>query len=171
VRYRTAKGAQLRLDASEWIALLIQHIPNPGDHTHHYFGYYSNAARGKRLKVVTAPDSFAGGTADPDSDTENFRRECRRTWARRIQKAYSVDPLLGLDCGGRFRVIAFIDAPETLRKILRHLHLWDLPARSPPVPWLRRKIEALLPDRSEDPDLESSWVDDDSHGSDSVRAD
>jgi len=177
VRYRTAKGAQLCLDALEWIALVIQHIPNRGDHTHHYFGYYSNAARGKRQKLVTAPDSSAAGakqqlaTADADSDTEDFRRQCRSAWARLILRVYEVDPLVCPDCGGRFRVIAFIDAPETIRRILRHLHLWDLPARPPPVPWLRRKIEALVPDRSEDPDREPSSLDDDSHGSNPIWAD
>jgi len=46
VHYRTAKGAQLSLDALEWIALVTQHVPDPGEHTRHYFGWYSNAARG-----------------------------------------------------------------------------------------------------------------------------
>jgi hypothetical protein len=33
VHYQTAKGAQLSLDALEWIALVTQHVPDPGEHT------------------------------------------------------------------------------------------------------------------------------------------
>jgi hypothetical protein len=112
VHYQTAKGARLNLDALEWIALVTQHVPEPGEHTRHYFGHYSNAARGKRRQRA-AQDSAAHPPADSgDSETEDFRRECRRTWARLIQKVYEVDPLLCPDCGGRLEVIAFINAPS-----------------------------------------------------------
>jgi hypothetical protein len=30
------------------------------------------------------------------------------------------------------RIISFIEEPEIIEKILRHLKLWDLPARPPP---------------------------------------
>ena len=146
VHYQTAKGAQLSLDALEWIALVTQHVPDPGEHTRHYFGHYSNAARGKRRRLAaggathTATELPAGG-ADPE--TEDFRRECRRTWARLIQKVYEVDPLVCPDCGGRLEVVAFIDAPQTIRKILQHLQLRVLPARPPPAPLLQGKIDAL----------------------------
>jgi len=30
------------------------------------------------------------------------------------------------------RIISFIEDPEIIEKILRHLKLWDLPARPPP---------------------------------------
>jgi hypothetical protein len=35
-------------------------------------------------------------------------------------------------CGGRLRILGFIDNPSVIEKILRHLKLWDLPDRSPP---------------------------------------
>ncbi|RPI26209.1 MAG: hypothetical protein EHM61_12350 [Acidobacteria bacterium] len=94
VHYRTAKGAQLSLDALEWIALVTQHVPDPGEHTRHYFGYYSNAARGKRRQVAggAGADPAAGRTDCPndDSPSVDFRRECRRSWARLFQKVYEV---------------------------------------------------------------------------------
>jgi hypothetical protein len=85
------------LDALQWIALVTQHAPDPGEHTRHYFGYYSNAARGKRRKTVGADagqaardgaDPAAGGAdgRGHDSQSRDFRRECRRAWARLIQK-------------------------------------------------------------------------------------
>jgi hypothetical protein len=92
VHYRTAKGAQLSLDTLEWIALVTQHVPDPGEHTRHYFGWYSNVARGKGRQLVaggatvTATPLTAGESSlSDDFDTEDFRRECRRSWPRLIQ--------------------------------------------------------------------------------------
>jgi len=49
-----------------------------------------------------------------------------------IRKVWAADPLACPNCGGRLRVISFIEDPEIIEKILRHLKLWDLPARPPP---------------------------------------
>jgi len=35
-------------------------------------------------------------------------------------------------CGGRLRIISFIEDAAIIEKILRHLKLWDPPARPPP---------------------------------------
>jgi hypothetical protein len=62
-----------------------------------------------------------------------------------IRKVWAADPLACPKCGGRLRIISFIEDPEIIEKILRHLKLWDLPARPPllltlcvdllPTPW------------------------------------
>ena len=49
-----------------------------------------------------------------------------------IRKVWAADPLACPNCGGRLRIISFIEDPEIIEKILRHLKLWDLPARPPP---------------------------------------
>jgi len=36
--------------ALEWLAAMCSHIPNRGEQMVRYYGYYSNASRGKRLK-------------------------------------------------------------------------------------------------------------------------
>ena len=42
----------------EFIARVVQHIPDPSQQMIRYFGIYSNAARGKRkrLKTLGAPE-------------------------------------------------------------------------------------------------------------------
>jgi len=57
----------------------------------------------------------------------------KRVWARRINQAYEVDPLACLRCGGSLRILAFIDQPQIVAKILIHLALWPASAHSPPV--------------------------------------
>jgi hypothetical protein len=43
-----------------------------------------------------------------------------------------VDPHACPRCGGRLGIIAFIEDPAVIEKILRHLKLWNPPTRPPP---------------------------------------
>jgi hypothetical protein len=60
----------------------------------------------------------------------------KRAWARLIKQVYEVDPLLCPRCAGPMRIIAFIEQPEVIAKILTHLGLWPACAHSPPAPAL-----------------------------------
>ena len=57
----------------------------------------------------------------------------RSAWARLIRKVYEADPLECPKCHGPMRIIALIDAPPVVRRILEHLALWqpDASERSP----------------------------------------
>jgi len=57
----------------------------------------------------------------------------RRNWARLIQKIYEVDPLICPKCAGEMRVIAFIEDPDVIQQILKHLGLWDVKRKPRPV--------------------------------------
>ena len=57
----------------------------------------------------------------------------KRAWARLITQVSEVDPLVCPHCGGAMRILAFIEQPEVIAKILTHLGLWPAPAHSPPV--------------------------------------
>jgi hypothetical protein len=54
-------------------------------------------------------------------------------WAGMICKVYEVDPLLYPTCGGRMRIIAFIEEPKTIDRIIGHLDL-TFEAERPPSP-------------------------------------
>jgi len=49
-----------------------------------------------------------------------------------IRKVYEVDPLLCPACGGRMRVISFIEEPKTIDSIIHHLELSYEAERPPP---------------------------------------
>ena len=49
VRYRTAKGVARSMDALDWIAQVVSHIPDPGAQMVRYYGWYSNASAAGRL--------------------------------------------------------------------------------------------------------------------------
>jgi len=96
----------------------------------------------------------AAGCSDPAPET----RECREpadaaerpgptgggkprywTWANLMRRAFDLDVLACPRCGGRMSLIATIDDPRVIRKILGHLGLatevpQPRPSRSPPAP-------------------------------------
>jgi hypothetical protein len=49
----------------------------------------------------------------------------RRNWARLIQKIYQIDPLLCPKCQGAMKIISFIEDDALIKKILKHLGLWQ----------------------------------------------
>jgi len=99
---------------------------NPDKIGMRYYGFYSNVSRGKRK--MQDQDDLIPSILEPDgSSTEN-----RRNWSRLIQKIYETDPLTCARCGGTMGIISFIEDPEIVKKILKHLGLWDLKARPPP---------------------------------------
>jgi len=130
VQYRSKDGKEHKsYDALEWLAAMGTHVPARGQQSVRYYGFLSNAARGRRRKEQ------AGEVVLPivlESDLPSVGYGKNAAWARLIQKVYEVDPLACPQCGAPMRVIAFINDPEVIRKILEHLGLWLTNAR--PVP-------------------------------------
>jgi hypothetical protein len=60
-------------------------------------------------------------------------RAVKQAWARLIKQVYEADPLLCPRCGGAMRIIAFIEQPAVIEKILTHLGLWPARAHNPPA--------------------------------------
>ena len=74
----------------------------------------------------------SAGLGDP-SFNEFPASTGKRAWARLIEQVYEADPLMCPRCSGTMRIIAFIEQPEVIEKILTHLGLWPAPAHSPPL--------------------------------------
>jgi hypothetical protein len=91
-----------------------------------YYGYYSNVSRGKRQKENQ--DNLIPYILEPDGSSKEYRKN----WARLIQKIYEVEPLTCPKCSGKMKVISVIEDEDVIKKILKHLGLWDQKARPPP---------------------------------------
>jgi len=67
--------------------------------------------------------------------TESGPVNARAAWARLIRKVYEVDPLECPRCKGPMRVIALIEDPGVIRRILDYLELWaPLATERSPLP-------------------------------------
>ena len=49
----------------------------------------------------------------------------RRAWAYLVNKVYEVDPLVCSKCGGKMRVISYIEDEDVIWRILNHLGLLE----------------------------------------------
>ena len=121
----------------KFLAEFTQHIPPKGSHLIRYYGWYSNKARGMRRKAAEAAAAAEQPTAAvaEGAAAVPVRNRSSQTWAMLIKRVYEVDPLTCDRCGGRMKVVAFLEPPqgEVIEKILQHCGLWN-PAspRAPP---------------------------------------
>ncbi len=134
------------MPGAEWLELLCRHIPDRYEHRVRYVGWYSNRARGERAKARKDQDAPTTCAA-PIEPVSGFATRARAAWARLIRKVYEADPLECPKCHGPMRIIALIDDPPVVRRILEHLGRWAPEAmeRSPPVPPEAWPANTVLP--------------------------
>ena len=143
VVYQSKDGKSEKVfDALERLAAMCSHVPNKGEQMVRYYGYYSNVARGKRKKAEE--DDLIPSILE----SEGSSKEYRKNWARLIQKIYEVDPLTCPKCSGIMKVISVIEDKDVIKKILKHLGLWERKARPPP--------KAVLPEKTFECDIDYS---------------
>jgi len=88
-------------------------------------------------RIVPDPTGSAGGAAAllPLSEGAGAQRRPRYwTWAALMRRAFEIDVLACPRCGGRMRLIATVDDPGVIRRILAHLRRsGQSPGPAPPV--------------------------------------
>ena len=77
-------------DVLEFFARVVDHILEPSQQIVRYWGFYANAARGKRRQAAMTQTSLTARRQDDDE----FTRRSRLSWAKLIRRVYEVDPLL-----------------------------------------------------------------------------
>ena len=122
------------VDAGEFVARVVMHIPEPRLHVIRYYGAYSSVIRARRRREAASDDAVTSRPATPAAElpADPELRALRRRWAALIRRIYEVDPLVCPRCGGAMRIIAFITEPRVVRKILRHLEAQSVDPRAPP---------------------------------------
>ena len=108
------------------LAAMCSHVPNKGEQMVRYYGYYSNVKRGRRKNKNQ--DEWMPCILEPEGSSKEYRKN----WARLIQKIYEANPLTCPKCQGKMRIIAFIEDEQVIKKILKHLGLWEVRPRPPP---------------------------------------
>jgi hypothetical protein len=141
VLYHTAYNPYFRTNqklfrATDFIAELLQHLPDPRLRLIRRYGLYSSRSRGTWLRkshlVRLAPEGWRQEHAAQEAVHIGFAdlqcaeasvcsKESRAAWARLIAKVYEADPLICRHCGSPMRILAVITDPQQVRKILLHL--------------------------------------------------
>jgi hypothetical protein len=107
-----------------------------------YYGMFAPAAS-LRLRAIpeaeaSSPPLHPGcqsgvGAPAPDPAKTKKKPGCQPRnfpWAQLMERVFELDVLACPRCGGRMRILAAIDSPDAIQKILTCL---DLPTRAPPI--------------------------------------
>ena len=114
----------LRMTPLEFMQRLAALVPRPRLHLTRFHGVLAPNAR-LRAAVVPGP---AQDTSVP-SDEHAHGAPARLGWARLLKRVFDLDLEHCPQCGGNMKIIAAIEEPALIAKILTHL---GLPARAPP---------------------------------------
>ena len=146
VIYRSRKNHNTKrnfevFDAEDFIGEITQHIPEKFFQNIRYYGWYSNKSRGLRKRQeheAQTSDENADSIQVIDVREHQPRHIPSKHWRELIKKVWEVDPLCCPKCEGEMKVVALIDCPGLIRRILEHLNLWEpinrmIRPRSPPI--------------------------------------
>ena len=104
----------------DWLEFLCKHVPDWHEHMVRYYGRYSSRTRGAEREHPEIEEPSAESTSEA-------RQAAKAAWAKLIRKVYEVDPLTCPECGAPMRMIALIEDPAVIERILAWLGLWDPP--------------------------------------------
>jgi hypothetical protein len=96
-------------------------VPKPRAHLTRYHGVFAPASPDRarvvpktRFAVAAANHNECGGAAAGD-------RQRRLTWSQRLKRVFAIDIEVCRRCGGKLKVIASIEEPAVIARILGHL--------------------------------------------------
>jgi hypothetical protein len=130
------------LEPLDLMARLAALVPPPRMHLTRYHGVF--APHSKLRAAVTPAGRGRGGKPPAEQGVEpsSTPRHVAMSWAKRLMRVFAVEIEACARCGGKLKIIASIEEPAVITKILAHLertapdqHQPDLPlgARAPPT--------------------------------------
>ena len=135
LRRRWTDGTtHLVLDPIELLGRLAALVPRPRINLVLYYGVFAARAAARAAVVPTPPDASGEAEAPPRAG----KRPVNPGWAGWMQRSFGFDVLACPRCPGRLRLVALIQQPEVVGRILTHLGLSAelpllRPSRDPPV--------------------------------------
>jgi hypothetical protein len=107
-------------------------VPPPRRHRHRYYGVLAPHAPWRAAVTALAPGPMPAPAAGTPDDAPH-RAAARYLWAMLRARIDAVFPLTCAFCGAAIRIIAFITAPSTVRRILEHRGEPTRPPRCAPA--------------------------------------
>lgn len=126
--------SDLVFEPLELLGRLASFVPRPRTNLLIYHGIIAPNAKWRPWVV-----DYGRSAAQPHPNTTNAKPRDPRTrgryrpWAELMRRAFDIDVLECTHCGGRMRLLATIEAPHVVRRILQHLRITShIPRLAPP---------------------------------------
>ena len=104
-------------EPEDFIARLAALVPKPRAPLTRYHGVFAPASP-DRARIVPRRRAAA---ANKRGEAAAIDRQRAMSWAQRLKRVFAIDIETCRQCGGRLRVIASIEAPAVIERILEHL--------------------------------------------------
>ncbi len=112
----------------EFLQRLAALVPRPRLHLIRFQGVLAPHAKLRPQIIPGRPDTANNTSDDPDGPPPHSS-SARMSCARLLKRVFDIDVEQCPHCGGNLKIIAPIEAPGVIAKILAHL---GLPTRAPP---------------------------------------
>ena len=109
------------LEPLDLMARLAALVPPPRMHLTRFHGVFASHSK---LRAAVTPAGRGKGKKPPaeeGTDKPATPRHVAMNWAKRLKRVFGIDIEACARCGGKLRVIASIEEPEVIAKILAHL--------------------------------------------------
>ena len=103
-------------------------VPRPRLHQIRFHGVLAPNAK-LRPQIIPGRAVTANDTADDPDGALHYSTSARMSWARLLKRVFDIDIERCPHCGGTLKIIAAIEDPSVIARILAHL---GLPTRAPP---------------------------------------
>jgi hypothetical protein len=106
----------------DFIARLAALVPKPRVNLTRFHGVF--APNSKHRALVTPGKRGKGNKSKATDETQDqtpIERRAAMTWAQRLKRIFTIDVETCRECGGAMKVIACIEDPVVIKKILDHL--------------------------------------------------
>ena len=104
----------------DFISRLVALVPKPRVNLTRFHGVF--APNSKHRALVTPAKRGKGKIPRSlDDDTTPAERRAAMTWAQRLKRVFDIDVTTCCECGGDVKIIASIEDPAVIQKILAHL--------------------------------------------------
>jgi hypothetical protein len=113
----------IKMSAQEFMQRLAALVPRPRLHLIRFHGVLAPHAK---LRAAVVPEAVQE-TSEPAQEHAHGQ-SARMSWARLLKRVFDID-IERCECGGELKIIAVIEEPAVISRILTHL---GLPARAPP---------------------------------------
>ena len=104
----------------DFIARLAALVPRPRVNLTRFHGVFAPNSKHRAL-ITPAQRGKGRKTTDETQDRTPAERHAAMTWAQRLRRVFSIDIETCHICRGPMKVIACIEDPLVIRKILDHL--------------------------------------------------
>jgi hypothetical protein len=108
------------LEPLDLMARLAALVPPPRMHLTRFHGVFAPHSR-LRAAVTPAHRGVGSKAESADPDRPATPRHVAMTWAQRLKRVFGIEINTCTRCGGQLKVIASIEEPEVIAKILAHI--------------------------------------------------